>query len=74
MTLETTQPAVLNVRQLSKYLNISESIAYQLVRSEGFPTLRLGKRIVVPVALLDEWIRDKATKSFNSEHEIKWKG
>lgn len=37
-------------------LGISKNKAYNLVNSEGFPKLRLGRRIVVPVKQFEAWI------------------
>ena len=53
-------PNVLNAEQLARELGISRAGAYQLLHSEGFPTLRIGKRMLVPRDKLSEWI-DKNT-------------
>lgn len=41
-------PAVLNATQLASALGISRAGAYQLLHTEDFPTLRIGKRMLVP--------------------------
>ena len=41
-------PLMLNMKQLSDLLGISDASAYELVQEEDFPSLRIGKRIVVP--------------------------
>lgn len=41
-------PLVLNMKQLSDLLGISDASAYELVWEEDFPSLRIGKRIVIP--------------------------
>ena len=41
-------PIVLNADQLAQALGISRANAYQLMHSKGFPTLRIGKRMLVP--------------------------
>lgn len=38
-------PAVLNATQLASALGISRAGAYQLLHTEDFPTLRIGKRM-----------------------------
>lgn len=58
-TLENL-PNVLNAEQIARELGISRAGAYQLLHSEGFPTLRIGKRMLVPRDKLAEWI-DKNT-------------
>ena len=49
-------PLMLNVVQVAAVLGISRAGAYELVHSEGFPTLKIGNRIVVPKDKLREWI------------------
>ena len=44
-------PAVLNANQLATALG-----AYQLLNTATFPTLRIGKRLLVPRDRLVEWI------------------
>ena len=49
-------PAVLNASQLAAALRISRAGAYQLLNTETFPTLRIGKRLLVPKDKLIKWI------------------
>lgn len=49
-------PAVLNANQLSAALGISRAGAYQLLNMGTFPTLRIGKRLLVPKDKLIDWI------------------
>ena len=49
-------PLMLKVVQVAAVLGISRAGAYELVHSEGFPTLKIGSRIVVPKDRLREWI------------------
>lgn len=51
-------PAVLNANQLAAALGISRAGAYQLLNTGTFPTLRIGKRLLVPK---DLFIRIQAT-------------
>ncbi len=53
-------PPVLNADQLAATLGISRAGAYQLLRQRDFPTLRIGKRLLVPKDKLSMWI-DKQT-------------
>ncbi len=52
----STARKVLTVREVAATLSISLPKAYELVRSRGFPSIHIGRRIVVPVAALDEWL------------------
>ena len=49
-------PAVLNANQLATTLGISRAGAYQLLNTGTFPTLRIGKRLLVPKDKLIGWI------------------
>lgn len=49
-------PAVLNASQLANALGISRAGAYQLLNTASFPTLHIGKRLLVPKDRLIEWI------------------
>ena len=49
-------PLMLSVPEVAAVLGISRAGAYELVRSDGFPTLRIGSRIVVPKEKFIRWI------------------
>lgn len=53
-----SDPLVLSVSEASSLLGISKDLGYELAARGELPTLRLGRRIVVPrarlLALLDE--------------------
>ncbi len=49
-------PPILNAEQLAATLGISRAGAYQLLRQRDFPTLRIGKRLLVPKDKLSLWI------------------
>lgn len=51
-------PLLLNVKQVASLLGISDSSAYELIQEDDFPSLRIGKRIVVPKENLQQWISD----------------
>ena len=55
-------PIVLNADQLAQALGISRANAYQLMHSKGFPTLRIGKRMLVPKEKFLEWLNSKSEK------------
>ena len=52
-------PMALNADQVAAVLGISRAGAYNLMRSEGFPTLFIGKRMVVPKDRLMDWINEQ---------------
>mgnify|MGYP001024323354 FL=1 len=49
-------PAMLTATELAGALGISKAGAYTLIHSKGFPTLRIGKRLMVPKDKLTAWI------------------
>ena len=53
-------PLMLNVQMIADVLGISRSKAYELVSSNGFPSLKLGNRIIVPREQFVEWVRKSA--------------
>ena len=55
-------PLTLTVPEVGEALGISRAKAYDLVRSEGFPSMRIGTRILVPRDKLIRWI-DKETEA-----------
>ena len=49
-------PLMLSVLDMAAVLGISRVGAYELVRTEGFPALKIGTRIVIPKDKLKEWV------------------
>ena len=47
---------MLSVLDIASVLGISRAGAYELVRSDSFPSLRIGSRIVVPKERFIDWI------------------
>ena len=54
-------PLMLSVPDLTEALGISRAGAYELVKSEGFPTLHIGNRILIPKDEIIAWIK-RSTK------------
>ena len=54
-------PLMLSVPDLTEALGISRAGAYELVKSEGFPTQHIGNRILIPKDELIAWIK-RSTK------------
>ena len=50
-------PLMLSVPEMAAALGLSRAGAYELARSEGFPALRIGTRIVIPKDELRELIK-----------------
>ena len=52
-------PLALSADNVAQVLGISRANAYELMHSEGFPTLKIGKRMTVPKDKLIEWIQTR---------------
>lgn len=52
-------PRALSVANVATALNISQTNAYTLVRSESFPKIKVGCRTVVPRDALIRWIESQ---------------
>lgn len=54
-------PLTLNAEDISTVLRISRAQTYHLLKSDGFPTLRVGRRMLVPKHSFLAWV-DKQTE------------
>ena len=50
----------MSVQELSAQMSISLPKAYELVKTPGFPTLRIGTRILIPIDAYKEWLMKNA--------------
>ena len=51
----------LSVEEAGKLLGVSRQVAYQLIHRADFPTLHIGRRILVPRKQLEEWMDRNVT-------------
>ena len=49
-------PLTITVNGLMEQLNLSKNIAYNLCRRKDFPSNKIGKRIIIPVDVLNRWL------------------
>ncbi len=49
-------PLFLNAELVAKVLGVSPSSGYELMHETGFPTLRIGSRMVVPKEKFVQWV------------------
>ncbi len=57
------EKSTISVQELAAQMGISLPKAYELVKQPGFPTLRIGTRILIPVEGFKEWLRTKSESS-----------
>lgn len=55
---------LLKTEELRQRLGVSREVAYRLMRSESFPSMRLGTRYYVDEDRLEEWLKKAAHKEF----------
>ena len=46
----------LSAKDISKYMGISLTLAYQILRSASFPTIRIGRKMLADKNDLLKWI------------------
>lgn len=56
-------PLVLTPSHIMDVMGLSKNVAYQVVHSKGFPTIKVGKQYRIP--------RDKFLLWLDSAHEVK---
>lgn len=54
-------PLFLTIEEVGWLLGVSRAGAYSVAHSEGFPLIRLGKRMVVSRDALFEWLEKQTT-------------
>ena len=53
-------PLFLNVNLVAQVLGVSISTAYEVMHEPGFPTLRVGSRMVVPKEKFIQWVDEQS--------------
>lgn len=56
--MENSQKYVLSVEDAGKRLGLSRPSAYQAVKRGELPVIRIGRRILVPVAALEKMLEN----------------
>jgi excisionase family DNA binding protein len=54
------EKTTMSVQELSAQMGISLPKAYELVKTPGFPTIKVGTRILIPVEAYREWLLRKS--------------
>lgn len=47
---------------ISEYLGISLTNAYNLMQSEGFPSFRIGRRVLITCDAFSKWLEEQQQK------------
>ena len=54
------EKSTMSVQELSSRMGISLPKAYALVKEPGFPVIRIGTRILIPVEGFHRWLKEKS--------------
>ena len=57
------EKTTMSVQKLAAQMGISLPKAYELVKTPGFPTIRIGTRILIPVEAYREWLLKNAVNA-----------
>ena len=55
-------PLFLSAQMVADVLGVSISSAYELMHEDGFPSLRIGNRLVVPKEHFRRWVEEQVGK------------
>jgi len=66
MQKQDMEPLVLTVEQARKLLGLSRGLMYQAINNGQIPSLRIGRRILIPCAALDRLLEGNETNSTHS--------
>ncbi|NEN84711.1 helix-turn-helix domain-containing protein [Paenibacillus elgii] len=50
---------IFTVSEIAQYLNVSTDSIYAMVREKQIPHVRIRRRIIFSIEIIEEWIRDQ---------------
>ena len=56
---------LLTVKNIQNKLQISKDMAYKLVNTDGFPSIKIGRTIRVPEEEFNKWVKKYTYTKFN---------
>ena len=56
------EKSTMSIQELSAQMGISLPKAYELTKTEGFPVLRIGTRILIPVEGFRKWLAEQTER------------
>lgn len=61
----------MSVSEMAEQLGISKPKAYELAASKKFNVVKIGKRIIIPIAAFEAWLMNSTANVYkNSKGEI----
>lgn len=59
----------MTTNEAAEQLNISKSKLYQLLRENAIPSVRVGRKFLIPIQELKEWLHTQSTHDSNLKIE-----
>lgn len=56
MKMEDLKPIAVNVTEAAQMIGVSRPTLYSLMREDGFPVVRFGRCVRIPVDPFREWV------------------
>lgn len=63
-----TEKLTYSVTEAAEVLGVSRPTMYELIRREGFPSLKVGRRVLISRQRLAEWVDQQAGKGCLDEN------
>lgn len=57
---------LIGAKEAAQLMNVSMPTFYQLVNKEGFPAIRVGRKILVSVVGLQRWVEANHGRTFEA--------
>lgn len=57
---KTKERLCVKVEEMAEMIGVSRAAGYELARAKGFPAIRAGRRILIPLAGLKVWLEKQA--------------
>ena len=60
--IDLNKKVTLSVSEVCDVLGVSRPVVYRLLNQDGFPSFKIGTRIVVPRLALEQWANEQVKK------------
>ncbi len=60
MNTQTVEKMTLTPDEAARQLGISKPTMYTLCGRKDFPTVKIGRKIIIPFTSLEKWLEDQA--------------
>ena len=54
-----------SVKDIEKILGVSHNTAYKLTKLKGFPSIQIGRKIIIPKDEFEKWVEKSLGKTIN---------